>query len=141
MKDWKDLKDGEYYFISIACSFEGEYSNEATINILTQFHRVMQDFVDAEGHVSQSPTEWFVDVFNYEHFSGDVFKVRQARFCSIIEKSCNDRSKTCLVNGRVMKILNINCPCSKTSEELLKKGIKLNFESATNFSKHVYYKD
>ncbi len=45
MNSFPDLKDGEYYFVAVACSFEGEYNDESSHNILCQFHRVMGDFV------------------------------------------------------------------------------------------------
>jgi hypothetical protein len=76
MIDWSKFQEGCYYKIQVACSSEGEYSDEISKPFLCQFHRVIGDFEDAEGNVSQHPIEWFENVKDNSHYSCDVVSAK-----------------------------------------------------------------
>jgi len=75
---YSKLQDGAFYTIRVNCICEGEWLNEISEPFLTQFHRVMGNFVDAEGNTSQSPIEWFEDVRLHAHYSCGVLSAKLA---------------------------------------------------------------
>jgi len=130
MDNFEKLNDGDYAFVAVACSFEGEYDGESTHNILCEFHRVMGDFVDAEGHVSQSPIEWFVDVTTHEHFS-DVLSFRKATFCKRDGRICLEKGRICHIDSvKYPRRNGERCLDNWHSDEMKRAGIALNLEGA-----------
>lgn len=79
--NWTKFKDGELYRIVVACSSEGEYSDEVSEPFLAKFHRVIGDFEDEKGNVSHHPIEWFESLVFHYHYSCDIVSAKK-----VIEK-------------------------------------------------------